>query len=255
MKVADQWFVRESFSNGVTLLTEPHASPLVRCNIWHVRGRKHDLVIDTGLGVTDLRSAASDLFDSDVLAVATHAHYDHTGGLAEFQRVAVHPAEAELLEQPALGTLFSKDFPPEFHRIFADSGYELEDVFIDAYPHADYDPAGFATRPVKPSDLIEEGDVIDLADRHFEVLHLPGHSPGSIGLWEASTATLFSGDAIYDGPLLDFLPESDVADYIDTMKRLRTLRVDVVHGGHEPSFGRARLIEIVDEFLKSHDAF
>jgi glyoxylase-like metal-dependent hydrolase (beta-lactamase superfamily II) len=52
--------------------------------------------------------------------------------------------------------------------------------------------------------------VIDLCDRVFEVLHLPGHSPGSIGLWERQTGTLFSGDAIYDGPLLDELRDSNI---------------------------------------------
>jgi len=43
---------------------------------------------------------------------------------------------------------------------------------------------------------VRDGDIIDLGDRAFEVLHLPGHSPGSIALFEAATKTLFSGDAI-----------------------------------------------------------
>ena len=47
--------------------------------------------------------------------------------------------------------------------------------------------------------------MVDIGNRHFEVLHLPGHSPGSIGLWEEASGTLFSGDAVYDGPLLDEL--------------------------------------------------
>jgi glyoxylase-like metal-dependent hydrolase (beta-lactamase superfamily II) len=93
------------------------------------------------------------------------------------------------------------------------------------------------------------GDIIDLGDRAFEVLHLPGHSPGSIGLWEASTGTLFSGDAIYDGPLYDFLPESNIADYLRTMEQLRSLPVSVVHGGHDPSFGRERMLAIIDEYV------
>ena len=100
---------------------------------------------------------------------------------------------------------------------------------------------------------MDEGDVIDLGDRHFEVLHLPGHSAGSIGLWEAASGTLFSGDAVYDGPLLDRLPESDIGAYVQTMKRLRELPVRVVHAGHEPSFGRERLHEIIDAYLKKRD--
>jgi glyoxylase-like metal-dependent hydrolase (beta-lactamase superfamily II) len=81
------------------------------------------------------------------------------------------------------------------------------------------------------------------------VLHLPGHSPGSVGLWEKAIGVLFSGDAIYDGPLLEELPGSDIGAYVSTMKRLRSLPVDIVHGGHEPSFGRGRLIEIIDDIL------
>ena len=85
-------------------------------------------------------------------------------------------------------------------------------------------------------------------------MHLPGHSPGSIGLWEPRTGVFFSGDAIYDGPLLDMLPDSSIPDYVATMKRLRSLPVAVVHGGHEPSFGRERMVGIVDEYLQSRGA-
>ena len=100
--------------------------------------------------------------------------------------------------------------------------------------------------------LVDEGDVIDLGDRvSSQVLHLPGHSPGSIGLWEATTGTLFSGDALYDGPLLDLLPGSDLDDYRATMERLATLPVTVVHGGHDPSFGRDRMHKLITDYLES----
>jgi glyoxylase-like metal-dependent hydrolase (beta-lactamase superfamily II) len=70
-----------------------------------------------------------------------------------------------------------------------------------------------------------------------------------MGLWEASTGMLFSGDALYDGPLLDELGHSDIPAYVRTMKRLRELPVNVVHAGHDPSFGRARLVELCDAYL------
>ena len=94
-----------------------------------------------------------------------------------------------------------------------------------------------------------------LGNRHFEVLHLPGHSPGSIGLFEAATETLFSGDAVYDGPLLDELPESDISDYVRTMKRLLELPVRVVHAGHDPSFGGERLRELASAYLERRDCY
>lgn len=97
--------------------------------------------------------------------------------------------------------------------------------------------------------MVEGGDVIYLDDRVFEVIHMPGHSPSSMGLWEAASGLLFSGDAIYDGQLLDPLYHSDVPDYLETLERLRTLPARVVHGGHKASFGHERMVEIVDDFM------
>jgi len=92
--------------------------------------------------------------------------------------------------------------------------------------------------------------VIDLGDRRLAVLHLPGHTPGEIGLWEEATGLLFSGDCVYEsGILLDELPESNVADYVKSMRRLRDLPVRIVHGGHDDSFGRGRLLELIDEYV------
>ena len=68
-------------------------------------------------------------------------------------------------------------------------------------------------------------------------------------MWDPATATLFSGDAVYDGPLLDGNYDSDVDAYVATMERLRALPVEVVHGGHEPSFGRERLVELCDGYI------
>jgi hypothetical protein len=45
-----------------------------------------------------------------------------------------------------------------------------------------------------------------------------------------------------------------VAAYVATMRRLRDLPVTVVHGGHEPSFGRERLVAICTDYLDRHDA-
>ena len=123
------------------------------------------------------------------------------------------------------------------------SGSEREEVFA-LYPEVGgvMDRAG-----------VEEGDIVDLGDRRFEILHIPGHSPGSIGLWEEATGILFSGDCIYDGPLLDGLSDSDITAYITSMKRLRDLPVRVVHAGHDASFGRDRLVELVDAYLDLRD--
>jgi glyoxylase-like metal-dependent hydrolase (beta-lactamase superfamily II) len=252
LPIADRWFERKRISDEITLLWEPHVIPLMRCNIWHVRGRDRDLVIDTGMGVASLRDAARDLFGKKVTAVATHTHLDHVGGHHEFDHTLVHELEADNLRSPMdRGTLLYSELPIDYVRGLNEAGYVVDRDFITALPRADYDMGGYRLNDSVVSEIVAEGDIVDIGDRHFEVLHLPGHSPGSIGLWEAATGTLFSGDAIYDGPLLDQVDGADIPAYIRTMERLRELPVKVVHGGHDPSFGRARLVEICDAYLMS----
>jgi glyoxylase-like metal-dependent hydrolase (beta-lactamase superfamily II) len=80
--------------------------------------------------------------------------------------------------------------------------------------------------------------VLDLGNRAFEVLHLPGHSPGCIALYDAQNQDLFSGDIIYDGDLLDQLPGSDIPTYISTYEHLQRFSVEAVYPGHYQIFGQ-----------------
>ena len=257
MRIAETWFARKRIDDDVTLVFEPHVHPVIRCNIWHVRGRERDLLVDTALGIVSLRRAAGDLLQKPVIAAATHTHFDHTGGMHEFGERLVHAAEAESMALADGGMVLRvSGFGATGVGLLEDAGYVMPDdgEFLSAHPHAGFDPDAHVLAPAAPSRIVDEGDVVDTGDRSFEVLHLPGHSPGSIGLWEAATGILFSGDAVYDGPLLDNIEGSDIGDYTRTMERLRRLPVTVVHGGHEPSFGRARLIEICDRYLAKWEA-
>jgi len=254
LKIADRWFETTRMDEGVTLLREPHVHWLLRCNIWHVRGRDRDLLIDTGMGIGSLHDATRELIDKPVIAVATHVHVDHIGGHHEFDDVMVHRLEAPGLVNPSGEfTLIEDSFDPTDLRSLHIPGYPLEGELIDALPYADYDVGAYEIQAATPTRIVEDGDIVDVGDRQFEVLHLPGHSPGSIGLWEARSGVLFSGDAIYDGPLLDRLHHSDIDQYVRTMRRLQQLPVRVVHGGHEPSFGRERLMALTDQYLREHE--
>jgi glyoxylase-like metal-dependent hydrolase (beta-lactamase superfamily II) len=251
LPIADRWFERAAIDDSITLLWEPHVVPLMRCNIWHVRGRDRDLVIDTGMGLMSLSDELANLVDKTVTAVATHGHDDHIGSHHEFDDVLVHPAEAPLLLKPPISSLVPREaWGDDVVDALEAAGYPMpEPYFVTALP-AGTSVDSFHQEPVVRVRHIDEGDEIDLGDRCFEVLHLPGHSPGSIGLWEQATGTLFSGDAIYDGPLLDELPESSIDDYCATMDRLLGMPVTVVHGGHDPSFDRERLYELARAYLR-----
>jgi glyoxylase-like metal-dependent hydrolase (beta-lactamase superfamily II) len=257
MQIADHWFERRTINDEITLLWEPHVVPLMRCNIWHVKGRDRDLMIDTGMGVSSLVTEVQDLIDKNIMAVATHTHSDHTGGHHEFSECLVHRAEVRNLThpEPKDGSLFLSDFGDEYLEMMERSGYHCEPdkPLITALPREDFDIHNFILRPAPATCIVDEGDIVDLGNRHFEVLHIPGHSPGSIGLWEKKSGTLFSGDCVYDGPLLDELADSNIDHYIASMKRLRELPVNIVHAGHDPSFGRERLHQLIDKYLKHRD--
>ena len=231
------WYSHETVGDQITLIWERALKPFFRCNIWHVRGRDRDLLLDTGMGIRALAPTIARITDRPVLAVASHGHVDHIGGHHEFAERAIHAAEAETLAAP------------DRHNTIADV-YLTDDMFVTAPPE-DFTATTHCVRTAPATRLLAGGDVIDLGDRAFEVLHLPGHSPGSIALWEKASGILFSGDAVYDGPLIDDFHHSRPADYIASMERLRTLAIRAVHAGHFPSFDRARLHVLVDDYIAS----
>jgi glyoxylase-like metal-dependent hydrolase (beta-lactamase superfamily II) len=255
LPIAEHWFRRETFADGVTLLSETYVDPFARCNVWHVRGKNRDLVVDTGLGLCSLREAARDLFERAVTCVLTHSHFDHIGGAYEFASRIAHVDEQTELSRPnGFGGLTAEALGDELVQRLRGAGYAVPEHFLTALPSADFRVDDYTVRSAPLTGTVRDGDVIDLGDRVFEILHLPGHSPGSIALWEGSSKTLFSGDAIYDGPLLFDLPGSSIDDYVRTLHRLMALDVAVVHAGHDPSFGQQRLREIASTYLARWEA-
>lgn len=252
MKLAsDPWFARRKVDDRTWHLWEPYVHTFARCNVWLVRGRDRSMLVDSGLGLVSLSTAAADLFDQPLAAVATHSHWDHVGSFHEFPQRYAHPESAPILASAEAigGALRRSGFAPEAWQYFIDSGYVLDDELLSALPAPDFDVDAYSVRPCPANHRVDDGDVFDLGDVAYEVLHLPGHSPDSIGLFDRTDGTLFSGDAVYDGPLLEGFYDGGPAAYVATMERLRELPVRVVHGGHEASFGRDRLEEICDAFL------
>ncbi|MER8825726.1 MBL fold metallo-hydrolase [Mesorhizobium sp. M0938] len=231
---APQWYETIRMSDGVTLIHEPWIKPFFRCNIWHVRGRDRDLLFDTGLGHFSLRRDVPLVSERKLICVASHTHFDHIGCHHEFPDRCVHRAEAEILADPRNEWTVADRY--------------ANDEMFDGIPTG-WDTGRYHILPAPAGRLLGEGDVVDLGDRAFEVIHTPGHSPGGIALYERETGILLSGDIIYDGPLIDDVYHSAVDDYVETLLRMRDLDVAVVHGGHFPSFGKVRYRQLIDEYL------
>ena len=232
---AADWYETIRMSDDVTLIHEPWIKPFYRCNMWHVRGRDGDLLFDSGLGHFSLRAHVPLVTERPLTCVASHTHFDHIGSHHEFPGCCVHHAEAAILADPR-------------NEWTCANRYATDDMF-DAMPES-WDQSRYQVKPAHADRLLADGDIIDLGDRAFEVVHTPGHSPGGIGLFEARSGIFLSGDIIYDGPLIDDAYHSVVADYVTTLERLEKLSVSIVHGGHFPSFGRTRFRQLIDEYLR-----
>jgi glyoxylase-like metal-dependent hydrolase (beta-lactamase superfamily II) len=229
------WFRLREVEPGVFVTLEPAVASMFRAAMVTVRGRDRDLQFDFGCGVVPLRPALP-LTGKPVIAVASHAHVDHIGGFHEFADRLGHAAEAAgFAGLPGVET-----FAEEFR-----SWPEVADP-----PPPGWTVGDWQLQPAPLTGTVGEGDRIDLGDRVFTVLHLPGHSPGGIGLLDERDGLFLSGDAIYDDDILDDLPGASVPDYVATMERLRRLDCRLVIGGHGPEMTRARMVEVAEAYLR-----
>jgi glyoxylase-like metal-dependent hydrolase (beta-lactamase superfamily II) len=221
--------------------TEPAVHDFFRANAFTVTGRDADLQVDFLCGFMPLRPVVQSP-GKPLIAVATHAHVDHVGGFHEFA-----DRRGPAREAAGFATM------AEAWTLQGELRDQREGPAFDRPPHPGFRLSDWALVPAPLTVALDEGDVIDLGDRRFTVLHLPGHSPGSIGLLEERTGLFLSGDAVYDDRLVDDVPGASVPDYLATMDRLRHLDIAIGHGGHGPPFSRSRLVEIAETYMRSKD--
>lgn len=230
------WYETRLLAPGVFVTVEPAVAPMFRAAMVTVIGRDRDLQFDFGCGLQPLRPALP-LTGKPVVAVASHAHVDHIGGFREFADRRGHASEAAgFAGLPGVET-FAEEFRT-WPRV------------ADPLPMPGWTIADWALRPAPLTGWLVEGERIDLGDRSFTVLHLPGHSPGGIGLLDEQSGLFLTGDAIYDDDILDDLPGASIPDYVQTMDRLRRIDCGLAIGGHGPEMTRSRLIGIAEDYLR-----
>lgn len=233
------WFAKEYLGNNITRITEPDVHPYFSANMFHITGRDVDLMIDFGMGISPLFPELQIEAGKPVIAVATHIHADHIGGFHEFSTRLGHPAEAEefasMREEDTLLSVFRK-LPHPVVRL----------------PTPFWSATDYAIEAAPLTKTIDEGDVIDLGDRCFKVLHMPGHTYGSICLIDEAEKIIFTGDVIYAGGLVDNLPCSNRELYKMTMHRLRSLDIRLAYGGHGETMTGDQMKEIASAYIEGN---
>lgn len=167
------------------------------------------IVIDAPLGTTAvLVQQARDWNAPIKFLLTTHAHWDHVLDNAALVRatgakLGVHRESAPLLKIPQTRMI----------------GLDLE------------------MEPVEPDFFLDAGKTVQVGDLRFEILHCPGHCPGSVALYEASQRIVFVGDVLFAGAIgRTDLPGGDYATLLRSIReKLLPLGDDVhVFSGHGP---------------------
>lgn len=225
------WFHTRPVSPGVWVVAEPG-----HVNCWLVEGRDRAVLLDTGLGIAPIRPTVQALTPVPVEAVNSHYHFDHTGGNAEFDRVAIHELGAPLLTDGVPAEVRSGYLAYTARLLHAAETYRDLDrdyfhlLSADSDPRplpADFEPATWDPPRGIVTDELHDGDVIDLGGRTLTVLHTPGHSPDSVCFLDSHDGLLFGGDTLNTGPIYAQLPDSDLADFARSTARLADLRAEV----------------------------
>lgn len=163
--------------------------------------------------------------------IITHGDLDHTGNCVFLRnrfksRIAVHRGELETVKSANM-TLNRKNKPGVFAKLFLS--------FFGLIYKAD----GF-----QPDFFVNDGDNLIQYGLDAVVLHLPGHSSGSIGIMTA-TGNLFCGDLFINitKPSLTDLPD-DSGDLENSLKRLKNLSFHTIYPGHGKPFLREQFLDL-----------
>ncbi|MBW2352402.1 MAG: MBL fold metallo-hydrolase [Deltaproteobacteria bacterium] len=175
------------------------------CNTYLIQGEKN-ILIDPGHyhlfdHVRDQLAALS-LSPQDMdLVIITHGHPDHMEGVRIFQgtgaKIAVSSAEMEFIRTVA----------PHYGEALSISDFE-------------------------PDLLLQEGD-LRVGGLDFEIIHTPGHSPGSVCIYWPERKVLFTGDVVFDqGIGRTDLPGGDGERLKESIRRISGLEVEYLLTGH-----------------------
>jgi glyoxylase-like metal-dependent hydrolase (beta-lactamase superfamily II) len=173
-----------------------------------VVGRERAALVDSGMGVGDVRIEIAKITSLPCIVLNTHHHWDHVGANALFDASAIHENESDqLAQEQSIGA-----FREAFRSPGARSVLPLS-----------FDPDSYRIIPRPATHILHDGDEIDLGDRVLTALHTPGHSPGHCTYLDEEDGLLFTGDTAYVGPVFACFDGSDPAAFAKSASRLAGL--------------------------------
>lgn len=171
------------------------------------------ILVDTGTGfkVDQAIAEIKDLLEGRDLQmiVLTHRHFDHVGGAKtiadEFSaKVMMAPRDSQVVREGDSEATLGTDF-------------------------------GGRIEPIDVTDL-EEGQILSTGLHDLEVIYTPGHSGGSIALYDRANRALISGDTVFVGGIGRYdTPSASLQELVSSLRKLSELDVEALHPGHGPA--------------------
>lgn len=215
MNPSDNWFTIEKIDGDTFAISEYGHWEETHCYL--VCGAEKAILIDTGLGVGNIKKVVERLTSLPVMAVTTHVHWDHIGGHRYFKHIAVHEAEKEWL---------SVKFPLPLQVV-------KNNLVGEPCPFpVDFKIDDYQIFKGTPQKILHDGDFLELGNRTVTVIHTPGHSPGHCCFYEPDRQYLYTGDLIYSGCLDAFYPSTNPQSFYQSVKKIRRLEIRRVLPGH-----------------------
>ncbi|MDE7204807.1 MAG: MBL fold metallo-hydrolase [Lachnospiraceae bacterium] len=209
------WFTVEAIDNDTFAISEYKHWEETHCYL--LCGTEKAILIDTGLGVANIKNVVESLTTLPVVVVTTHVHWDHIGGHKYFENIAVHEAEKDWL---------SVRFPIPLQAVKRNLTCKTCD-FPENFVIEDYQIFNGT-----PQRILRDGDCLDIWGRKLIVIHTPGHSPGHCCFYEPDRKYLFSGDLIYKGCLDAFYPSTDPQLFWQSVRKIQNLSINRIFPGH-----------------------
>ncbi len=205
------------------------------CTSYVILGSKMNVLIDSGInqkyGILkkDLNEIGINISGLD-LVISTHEHVDHFGANRYLQNKV----------------------PVVTHRYAATKIMSADDEVLLCRAHG-HNPKGYHVHL-----WLENMNVIDMGDWFLKIFHTPGHTSGSICIYEPRKRILISGDTVFaHGTISDISSSGSYGEYINSLARINTMKIDLLLPGHG-SISKSVEKDIknaIDNAKKKHEEF
>ncbi|WP_150274000.1 MBL fold metallo-hydrolase [Paenibacillus tepidiphilus] len=219
MTIQDPWFTIQPIDSNTYAISE--YGHWEKVHSFLLLGTELAVLIDTGLGIANIKRVTDQLTSLPVKVFTTHVHTDHIGSHGAFDAIYVHEDDKDWLVNGIQGL--------SIEHIRKHIGRDITLPVPESFHPETYRPF-----QGEPAGLLRDREVWELGGRKLRIVHTPGHSPGHVCIYDETSSYLFTGDLLYDTmPIYAFYPSTNPADLVHSLERIASIpQVRKVFGSH-----------------------